>query len=527
MIYTFSNIIQQSAKRFPQHDAFRCGKEAITYADLHQKTNQLAHFLVNAGVQKGDRVGVYLNRCLDTAIAIYGIMKAGAVYVPIDTTAPHHRSLFLIKDCDIEYLVSNKTQRRKLQAIANEKSGLKGIIGVQQDWAIPTISWTNIFEESTASLSLRILEQDPAYIIYTSGSTGIPKGIMHSHYSGLSYARLTADLYELNEHDRIGNHAPLHFDISTLGFFTAPLVGATTIIVPEAYTRLPASLATLMEKEKITVWYSVPLALIQILQQDLIASKDFSALKWILYGGEPFPLKYLQQLMDELPQVTFSNVYGPAEVNQCTYYNFKKIAPTETSVPLGQAWNATEVLIVDDQDTIITDDSVGELLVRSATRMMGYWKQADLTERSYYRRSLVTGVEQIFYRTGDLVKRRVDGQLMFLGRKDRQIKIRGYRVELDEVEAKLLKHKEVREAVTFSLIAGEQKSIEAAVILHPHGTIDSKNLLVYLNQQLPSYAVPNRIHILEDLPRTSTGKISRQALKQQFSHYERSLDIPV
>lgn len=518
MIYNFPQIIENSAKRFPKRDAFRCGNDSINYEDLNQKTSQLAQFFIENGIKKGDRVGIYLNRCLDTALAIYGVMKAGAIYVPIDTTAPIERVHFVIKDCGIQFLISNKTQKRKLQQIINGEVQLKNIVGLSADWEVPTTSWETIFSKNKTFTPIRILESDPAYIIYTSGSTGIPKGILHTHHSGLAYAKLTADLYQLNEHDRIANHAPLHFDISTLGFFTSPLVGATTVIIPEAYTRLPASLAMLMEKEKLTVWYSVPLALVQVLQQGVIEQKDFSTLRWILYGGEPFPLKYLKAWMNILPQATFSNVYGPAEVNQCTYYNFQKLSAEEESVPLGQVWGNSDFLILDENENSTTEGEIGELLIRSATRMAGYWNQPELTERSYFKRKTETGIDEIFYRTGDLVSLRKDGNLMFQGRKDRQIKIRGYRVELDEIEALLLQHEMIKEAATFVIQKEEEKIINAAVILNEKNQPVALDFRTYLGKHLPKYAVPKEIYLLEDFPRTSTGKINRQTLKITFNN---------
>lgn len=516
MINTFSEIIKQSANRHPDKDAFRCGNAAITYAEWETKTAQLAQYFIENGVKKGDRIGVYLNRCLDTAIAIYGIMQAGAIYVPLDTTAPTSRTCFLLKDCGIQYVVSNPTQRRKLQAIINEPIELKAIIGLSMDWPIPTISWETIFSNTGQFDPIRILEHDPAYIIYTSGSTGTPKGIIHTHHSGLAYAKLTVDLYQLNENDRIGNHAPLHFDISTLGYFSSPLVGATAILTPEAYTKLPASLSALIEKEKVTVWYSVPLALIQMLQRGTIENKDFSSLRWILFGGEPFPLKHLKKIMALLPKATFSNVYGPAEVNQCTYYNFKHLPDNEDNVPLGKVWDNTEVLIVNAKDQIILNDEIGELLVRSSTRMAGYWKQPELTQASLFERITETGINDVFYRTGDLVKMREDGNLIFIGREDRQIKTRGYRVELDEVEAVLLAHEAVQEAAVFVIQQEEEKKIEAALILKSQQSSKEGDLKKYMSLHLPPYAVPNNIQILKELPRTSTGKINRQVLKKQY-----------
>ena len=183
---------------------------------------------------------------------------------------------------------------------------------------------------------VKILESDLAYIMYTSGSTGAPKGIMHTHHSGLSYAKLSTQVYDVKPSDRIANHAPLHFDISTFGYFSGPLASATTVIIPDAYTKLPASLSTLMEQEKISIWYSVPLALVQLLHNGVLEARDLSSLRWVLYGGENFMPKYIRSLMALWSNATFSNVYGPAEVNQCTFYHLNMPPESDGPIPIGK-----------------------------------------------------------------------------------------------------------------------------------------------------------------------------------------------
>ncbi len=488
----------------------------MSYRELSEKTNQLAHLLVNLGVRKGDRVGIYLRRSLETALAVYGIMKAGAAYVPLDPDAPAARTRFLLEDCGIEHLISHQSQLRGLNDILKEDVRLKTIIGVSGEQVIKTLPWEALEQFPAENRpALRILEQDLAYVMYTSGSTGAPKGIMHTHYSGLSYARLSAQLYQLNAEDRIGNHAALHFDISTMGYFSGPLVGATTVIIPEAHTKMPASLAQLMEKEKVTVWYSVPLALVQLLNQGLLDQRDLVTLRWVLFGGEPFSSRHLKALMDLWPQATFSNVYGPAEVNQCTYYHLTTPPDINTAIPIGRVWDNTEIMIVNDADALVSEGEHGELLVRSATMMKGYWKQPQLTEKSLYVSRDEWGFEKIFYRTGDLVQLNPEGELMFLGRKDRQIKTRGYRVELDEVEAALLRHEGVTEAAAFSVSNDvEGLLIEATVILKDQYTLSEKALQGFIGLHLPLYALPHKINFVSSIPHTSTGKIDRVKLQE-------------
>lgn len=515
MNYLLTDSIEQSAKKFPEKEAFVCLDRSVTYRDFHTQTSQLASLLISRGIRKGDRVGVYLNRSLETAIAVYGIMKAGAAFVPLDPSAPASRIRFLIHDCEIAHIVTNPSQRRGLKSVIEEETGLKTIIGISQDWPIKTISWEMVFEQNIIDLELGLMDLDLAYIMYTSGSTGVPKGIMHTHRSGLAYATLTADLYGINENDRVGNHCALHFDMSTLGYLTAPLVSATTIIVTDAHTKMPSSQIQLMEKERISIWYSVPLALIQMIQSGGLEENSMPHLRWVLFGGESFPSKYIRTLMKLWPKCTFSNVYGPAEVNQCTYYNLTSASQSDDPIPIGKIWKNTCGLILNDQDQEVQTGELGELVIRSATMMQGYWKQPDLTSRSLFKRISPSGIEEIYYRTGDLMKMHTDGNLLFFGRKDRQIKIRGYRVELEEVADTILKFGSAAEAAVVAVPKEDDTlRIVANIVVKENQVLNSEELLTFLKQNMPKYAVPETINIMNNLPRTAAGKTDHQKLRE-------------
>jgi amino acid adenylation domain len=515
VIYLLPHSISNSANQFPNREAFRFGAKSLTFNEINVKMNQLANLLHQIGIKKGDRIGIYLNRSLETAIAMYGIMQAGAIYVPLDPKVPVERTQFLINDCGIKILITNNAQRRNIQNIVASKVTLEAIIGVKEAGEVPTFLWEKIAEQPTAfTPSFSVLEDDVAYIIYTSGSTGNPKGIMHTHASGLAYARLTADLYDFNEKDVFGNHAPIFFDISTLGYFTAPFVGGCTVIASDAHTIMPASLSQLIEKEKITVWYSVPLALIQMLQNGLLEEKNMNSLRWVLYAGEAFPPKYLRQLMELWDHATFSNIYGPTELNQCTYYNIPSPPIGEEGIPLGKVWSNTESIVLDENEEELTS-GVGELCVRSTTMMKGYWQKPERTEASFYRRKNSTNTDDIFYRTGDLVRLDENNVLHFLGRKDYQVKIRGHRVELGSIESKLISHEAVEEAVVLAIRKKEENlELEAVIILEPDKEVSEKTLILYLKNKLPLYAIPEKITFVKTFPRTSSGKVKRSALKE-------------
>ncbi|HMB62013.1 MAG TPA: amino acid adenylation domain-containing protein [Eudoraea sp.] len=519
MIYTLAQIIEQTAERFPEKEAFRCLNDALTYEELNEKANQLSSYLIGAGLKKGRVVGIIMNRCLDTAIAVHGIFKAGGVFVPINPFMPLNNILHILKDCDIEYIITTPSQSNKIRAIAEITPFLKSIVGITETLTVKTIAWDTIF-----SLDLQgyvppiILEEDLAFILYTSGSTGTPKGIMHTHYSGLSLAKLAVDLHSFNSEDRIGNFAPLHFDPSTFGYFAAPMVGATTVIIPDAHLRLPVSLCALVAKEKITVWYSVPLTLVQVLLHGDIDKHDFNSLRWVLFIGEVFPLKHLRALMQKWPHAKFNNLYGPAETVACTYYILNNPPLADEPIPIGTVWGNTEYKILDASDREVEKGEPGELVVRTATLMHGYWKNQKLTEKSLFRVNVTPGYDHIFYRTGDLVQENHNNELMFLGRNDRQIKFRGYRLELDGIELTILQHEDVEEVAVFLMDMDEEDKVLGAAVKPVAGSVlEREELLGFCKEHLPAYAIPETITIMEDFPRTGSGKIDRNEIGVMLS----------
>lgn len=512
--------IDRAAEAFPDHEAFRMDGVGLTYSTLLSQTNQLARVLVDQGVKRGDRVGILMNKSLRLPVAVYGILKAGAAYVPIDPSAPLARIDFILRDCGITHLITEPSKQRLLSQLAQENELLECVIGVGQSGSgdICSFTWEAIFAEHRVLTAVDCRSEDLAYIMYTSGSTGVPKGLMHTHFSGLSYARLSAKTYGVTHEDRLGNHAPLHFDISTFDYLTGPYCGATTVILSEETIMFPVSLGALIEAERLTFWYSVPLALIQLILRGDIEMRDFSALRWVLFGGEPFAPKYLKAWMKRLPQARFSNVYGPAEVNQCTFYHVPsgKVI-SEDALPIGRIWAETDSLLLNEKGE---ESSTGELLIHSPTMMQGYWGREDLDKNAFHFQKSGSVEPKRFYRTGDLLRRDEERMLHFLGRKDRQIKIRGYRLELDEVERVLTGLVSVAEAaVVVSATEAQEVELLAVVRLQDDFVeeVEVSELRRSINSLLPHYGVPKYIELRTSFPRTTSGKIDRRALVEIYS----------
>ena len=525
-VFTLDKILPRAANLYADKTAFRYLKQSITFGSLNEKTNQLANYLLAHGLSKGDRVGILLPRSLEIPIAIYAVLKAGGVFVPLDINMPQSRLEHIVNDCQISFIVSHKTAKNKIKLLVDEKASEIHTIGLNNPSFSPShinAEWDEIFEtSSTNPPNIKIAENDLAYIMYTSGTTGTPKGIMHTHFSGLSYAKLSQLQYSVKPDDIIANHSPLHFDISTFGYLTAPLSFATTVIISEAHTKFPVSLAQLIKKENITIWYSVPVALMQITNLEMLKTLEIDSIRWVLFGGESYPTKQLLKLMDIWTGAEYSNVYGPAEVNQCTYYTVPKNIDEKDLIPLGKVWPNTEMLILDDQDQPVENGEIGKLLINSSTMMHGYWNNEKLTENAFFvfTNGNMNNFSKKYYRTGDLVKINEQGHMVFYGRGDRQIKTRGYRVELNEVESKLLNIPEVSEAGVFSYNHKDfGKLIGASIVLNPESILDKAKIRNHLASSLPKYCIPEKINFVDSIKRTSAGKVDYNYLLMEHSEH--------
>lgn len=485
------------ARHSPQAVAFRFGDTDLTYAALDAAADLLAAALVHHGIGPGDRVGVYVDKSLDSAIAIYGIMRAGAAYVPMDPGAPVARLADIAQVCGLRVIVSQERKSAAFEAVAEAVPALDRVLASDG-----SPLWSS-GRDTPCPIGRDRSPDDPAYIIFTSGSTGTPKGITHTHRSALAYVRMSAKLYGVTSKDRLSNHSALHFDMSTFDMFTGPYAGATTVIISEMHMKLPASLSQLIEAEAMTIWYSVPHALIQLLERGGLDKRDLSSLRWVVFGGEPMLPDALRAFAQHTPDAWFSNSYGPAEVNQSSFKHLAADALDGTPISIGTACDHAELLIVDGDQPA----HEGELLVATPAMMTGYWNNPDRNATAFH----TVGTKR-YYRTGDLVRRDENGEYHFLGRMDRQVKVRGFRVELDEIELALSRHPHVSEAA--AVVSGDPAQISVYITARPDTAPEADALRAFAAQSLPPQAVPNTVTILPAFKRTATGKIDRKHLSE-------------
>ena len=520
MAYHLPQLLQRSAEQRPQATAVWARGCTLTYRELEERSNQLAHLLRERGIQKGDRVGLYFPKSVESLVAMFGILKAGAAYVPLDPEQPSARAGYIISNCKMKGLVTDSLRLRKLDHETIEHRALQIVSGEPVEKELRnSVSWEALGSyPSDRPPDLQPATTDLAYILYTSGSTGEPKGVMISHQNALTFVEWCANTFHVRPEDQLSGHASLHFDLSVFDIYNAIEAAATLHIVPEDILIFPTSVAKFIETHNISIWYSVPGALVQLAQHGKLTKERFPKLRTILFAGEVFPIKHLQKLAELLPDVELYNLYGPTETNVCTYYpvDRSRLAEME-ALPIGRACGNTEVFAVDEQgQRVIHAGGAGELYVRGPSVTLGYWGDPEKTRKTVVPNPFQPNFAENVYRTGDVVVLRSDGDFDFLGRRDHQVKVGGYRVELGEVEAALLRHSAVSEAGAFATADPTDGSrIHAVVALHNGSRLSESDLQQHCALHLPRYMVPANIQVREHLPRTSTGKLDRVRLKAE------------
>jgi amino acid adenylation domain-containing protein len=467
----------------------------------------LANALRDHGVAVGDRVGLLLEKSPESLVGIYGVLKAGATYVPLDDQAPVPRVAYIARDAAIRCLVTAPPRlemTRRLRAAGAELDTLI-VAGEAEtdDDEVRQLGWAGLADYPADAPPLARDPDRLAYILYTSGSTGEPKGVMLSHRNGRAFVDWAAREVGVGPGDRLSSHAPLFFDLSTFDLFAAAWGGATVVLVPSEASIFPIELVRFIRESKITVWYSVPSILTLLVLRGGLEAGSLDTVRTVLFAGEVFPTKYLRALMDLVPRARFLNLYGPTETNVCTWYEVQPETLTDDAIPIGRAIDGVDLIVEGDDGTPVAAGEVGELLVRGPTVMHGYWGDPERTSRVLHAGT---------YRTGDLVRESGDGELVFLGRRDAQVKTRGYRVELGEVETALYSLPAVLECAVVAIpddaITNRLKAFVVA-----REPLTESDLAGRCRERLPRYMVPDEFELRDSLPKSATGKIDRRRLQ--------------
>jgi amino acid adenylation domain-containing protein len=508
-----------AARQWPERIAVADpGRGEISYRELNELTDRLRDRLAALGVRPGDRVGIYLRKSIDAVAAIYGILKAGAAYVPVDPGAPPSRNAYILQNCAVKALILERRFEQRLLEDWAPQVQAPALVPVEEASAgtalRQALEWTDSEKGGVPVVeTVMSAPDDLAYILYTSGSTGKPKGVMLSHENGTSYVDWCTETFQPGPDDRFSSHAPFHFDLSILDIHVALKHGATLVLIGEDIGKDPERLASLIATQRISVWYSAPSILALLAQYGKLERHDYSSLRLMLFAGEVFAVKHLRTLTEKLPHPRYFNLYGPTETNVCTFYEVRLPVPQERTAPypIGASCSHLQCRVVDSDGRDVGAGTEGELCVTGAGVMQGYWALPEHTARAF----LIDDARARWYKTGDIVVQAADGNYTYLGRRDRMVKRRGYRVELGEIEAGLYRHPAVKEA---AVVAAPDETLGVKLTAFLSCREGKRPSLIEMKrfcaEHLPLYMIPDVFSWHEALPRTSTDKTDYQRLKE-------------
>ncbi|EHS57515.1 non-ribosomal peptide synthetase [Paenibacillus sp. Aloe-11] len=509
---TFHGIFEAQAERIPEQTAVIYEDTVLTYHELNDKANLLAQALQNRGVKREHLVAVMLERSADMIIAVLGIMKAGAAYVPVDPTYPKERIAYMLQDSGAKIMLTQSSLTELLADVdfAGEVLDLPALF--QQ----ASLQQASQAEHSHQQAPIYTPIHDPealAYVIYTSGTTGNAKGVMieHRHYVNTAWGYREA--HQLKEFPvKLLQIASMSFDVFAGDLAKTFLNGGTMVICPQDVRNDPPALAQVLEQHEITT-FEVPPALLTLLMDYVYEhGTDVSVMKLLTTGADSFGVENYRTLLNRFGDtMRIMNTYGVTEaaIDSSFYEETAEHLPPSGIVPIGKALPNHKVYIVDEALRPLPIGVAGELCLGGASVARGYLNRPDLTAEKFVPNPFVNG--ERLYRTGDLARWLPDGNIDFLGRVDFQVKIRGYRIELGEIESALLQLDEVRQAVVTDRT---DKTGQKYLCAYVAGTTDKSFLRTELAKQLPSYMVPAHMIVLDQLPLTHNGKINRRALPE-------------
>lgn len=508
MPYLLPQAVARACARWPNQLALIGPQgDVLTYAALERRSRVWAARLQAAGCRPSARIGVWLPKSVDAVVALLAVLRAGCIYVPLDPWAPAARIEALAADCSLSALLA----------------GAENLAAARQ-WASPPVYCWDV--AATADPEVVVgpwrppagTSDEVAYILYTSGSTGVPKGVMLSHAHALNFIDWAGEQVGLGPGDRVASHAPFHFDLSIFDLWASLSRGATVCLLDPVTARFPRAVADWIDERRITVWYSVPSALVQMVPL-LPQAVAGSTLRAVLFAGEVFPAPALRTWRTALPQAAFHNWFGPTETNVCTHYALPPVAGADRipdPLPIGRACPNFELAACDEAGVPVPVGEAGFLWARGPGILTGYWGDSARTAQVTCERQGPGGVRQRWYNTGDVVRQDVSGDFYFLGRRDHLIKCRGYRISLPEIEHALEALTQVKRAVVIPTPDAERATGLHAFVMpaHPAAPPRTSELLALLGQQLPAYMLPDAIDICECFPETSSGKVDRQQLQR-------------
>ncbi|MEO1625880.1 MAG: amino acid adenylation domain-containing protein, partial [Bacteroidota bacterium] len=483
----------------PQATALTQNGQALSYAELNEASNQLAHRLIASGIKLGERVGLCTHRNFDMIIGMMAILKAGAAYVPVDPSYPLDRQQYIAKQSHIRYWLTDQTndQNSEAQSI---------LISDPENQQYPT-----------SNPSVECSGEDLAYIIFTSGSTGRPKGVMIRHHSVVNLISWVNQRFEVGATDRVLLLTSMCFDLSVYDIFGLLAAGGSICIAEQSQLRDVESLQRLLQEEQITFWDTVPTTLDFLVSELEQYQSDYRqhSLRLIFNSGDWIPVQLPEKCRQFFPNAAFVSLGGATEATVWSNYYLVNELPSDcNSIPYGKPIDNNFFYILDANGQAVPQGVIGELYIGGVGIADGYVNDPEKTAAAFVNDPFFPDFGGRMYRTGDLGRLMADGNIEFLGRRDQQVKIRGFRVELGEIESKMNEHPKVKSALITTFGKNRSQQRIAAYYLSTNGAVPTEDLQQYLGESLPNYMIPSQFIRLDAFPLNGNGKIDRKALQQ-------------
>lgn len=500
LIEYFKNTVYN----FPNKIAIDDNQASISFSELNKISDQIALEIVSKTKNSRQPIAVYLPKNRWSVVSFIGIFKSGNFYIPLDVKSPGERIFKIIETLNSSWIITNFEYKENLIRL-----GYQGRIICIED--VLNSSFSEYELTKLEKISNDTIDLDPIYSIFTSGSTGDPKGVLISHRGVIDFIEWAITTYEVTETAIIGNQVPLYFDMSVLDIYLMVFTGATLHIIPEEHFAFPVKLIEYINEKNINFIFWVPSVLNNVSNFDAFSVIKPKSLLKILFGGEAMPNKHLNYWRNNYPNALYSNLYGPTEITViATYYIVNRAFKDDESLPIGKACKNTQTLIITEKGNLVKKGEKGELCIRGSSLAYGYYNNSDKTKEAFIQNPLHNLYPDTVYKTGDLVYENDLNEIIFIGRKDSQIKHMGYRIELGEIETAILGIEEV--ANSCILYDDNLKRIVAFFKSKKQGVEIKKELA----NSLPKYMIPTKWINIDQFPLNANGKIDRLELKNQI-----------
>lgn len=490
--------LEETVRKYPDKIAFANESMGMTFREVYNASRNIGTCLLKKGYQK-EPVVIYMKKHPHMIAAFWGAVYSGCFYVPMDEEMPAFRIDLIFRNLKPRAVICDETTSEQMKEfrdfdgevllydeIAGESAD-PGLLGAVREAAIDT---------------------DPIYIVFTSGSTGVPKGVAACHRSVIDYVENLTEVLQISEKSILANQAPLYFDACLKELFSSLKCGATTYLTPRSLFMFPVKLVEFLNEYKINTVCWVVSALTMISSTKTFDKIIPKYLRTVAFGSEVFPIRQFRLWKEALPDARFINLYGPTEATGMScYYEVDRDFEEGEAIPIGRPFKNTEILLLDENNKVPRAGDPGEICIRGTALTLGYYGDYEKTDEVFVQNPLNQYYHERIYRTGDIGMQNERGELVFLSRKDHQIKHMGHRIELGEIEVHVNRIEGVRSACC---IYDKEKE---KITLFYTGDIEAKELVVSLRKTLPRYMAPNLVYVLEEMPLTANGKIDRVMLR--------------